>query len=174
MTEFDSPAVTPCRWQHIKIQSTNSCWTLSPVEAIVVPLSHMGTVSLALCSLGSTWKWPLFPSAAHRVPRAISGKSTLRIKRGASCPKPVVIKVWSDCDCRGRGCHGGGVVVEGRKKGDKPLPVLVSNRDTCCSISGFQHPLEGGWQTPSTGLRHPSFNFGGRCRKAMLGVWEDD
>ena len=24
-------------------------------------------------------------------------------------------------------------------------------------------------QTPSTGLRHPS--FGGRCRKAMLGVW---
>ena len=25
-------------------------------------------------------------------------------------------------------------------------------------------------QTPSTGLRHPSFNFGGRCRKAMLGV----
>ena len=26
-------------------------------------------------------------------------------------------------------------------------------------------------QTPSTGLRHPSFNFGGRCRKAMLGVW---
>ena len=25
-------------------------------------------------------------------------------------------------------------------------------------------------QTPSTGLRHPSF-FGGRCRKAMLGVW---
>ena len=26
-------------------------------------------------------------------------------------------------------------------------------------------------QTPSTGLRHPSFNFGGRCRKAMLAVW---
>ena len=27
----------------------------------------------------------------------------------------------------------------------------------------------GGWgQTPSTGLRHPS--FGGRCRKTMLGV----
>ena len=24
--------------------------------------------------------------------------------------------------------------------------------------------------TPSTGLRHPSF-LGGRCRKAMLGVW---
>ena len=24
-------------------------------------------------------------------------------------------------------------------------------------------------QTPSTGLRHPP--FGGRCRKAMLGVW---
>ena len=24
-------------------------------------------------------------------------------------------------------------------------------------------------QTPSTGLRHPS--FGGRCRKAVLGVW---
>ena len=26
-------------------------------------------------------------------------------------------------------------------------------------------------QTASTGLRHPSFTFGGRCRKAMLGVW---
>ena len=30
-------------------------------------------------------------------------------------------------------------------------------------------------QTPSTGLRHPSFNecpfSGGRCRKAMVGVW---
>ena len=28
---------------------------------------------------------------------------------------------------------------------------------------------QGHTQTPSTGLRHPS--FGGRCRKAMLGVW---
>ena len=26
-------------------------------------------------------------------------------------------------------------------------------------------------QTPSTGLRHPSSKEGGRCRKAMLGVW---
>ena len=28
---------------------------------------------------------------------------------------------------------------------------------------------EGKCQTPSTGLRHSS--FGGRCRKAVLGVW---
>ena len=36
----------------------------------------------------------------------------------------------------------------------------VASLPPCC-----RHPL---CQTPSTGLRHPS--FGGRCRKAMFGV----
>ena len=36
--------------------------------------------------------------------------------------------------------------------------------DESCSERGHTES-----QTPSTGLRHPS--FGGRCRKAMLGVW---
>ena len=43
----------------------------------------------------------------------------------------------------------------------------------CCDTTQAKGAFVGGLictQTPWTGLRHPSF-LGGRCRKAMLGVW---
>ena len=54
--------------------------------------------------------------------------------------------------------------------------VSLSRQNFCCDKndtcgSSRQYKTRGGMQTPSTDLRHPSSNFGGRCRKAMLGVW---
>ena len=44
-------------------------------------------------------------------------------------------------------------------------------RSVSSSVSLCFVPRINWFQTSSTGLRHPS--FGGRCRKAMLGVWVD-
>ena len=50
-------------------------------------------------------------------------------------------------------------------------PFNQRHYTTCCSVSDltqWMRPSPCAVQTPSTCLRHPS--FGGRCRKAMLGV----
>ena len=64
--------------------------------------------------------------------------------------------------------------------------VAVTGGRTQTPSTGLRHPSffpsrrkvpeSGAWSvgqtpTPSTGLRHPSFLRGGRCRKAVLGVW---
>ena len=63
--------------------------------------------------------------------------------------------------------------VGGQLRGDKECPFsgVTKCGRVWRKVPGSDARSVGKIQTPSTGLRHPPFNFGGRCRKAMLGVW---
>ena len=73
------------------------------------------------------------------------------------------------------GLPGCGSLISSRVVSERGFDANSNHWFTTSFLPGRKMPESdarsvGSTQTPSTGLRHPSF-LGGRCRKAMLGVW---